>query len=238
MKTTTSPVIFLFSYPQNLDRQQQKLHIWQQSSCLLKKYLGVSENTHLEIGHTIKGKPFLKDFPSCHFNISDSSFFWAIAIGKYPLGLDLECIRPRPSYPSLLERWFGPLEKDPSLAMPSTKTCHTSTLKTKDDTDQLVRFLRMWTCKESLLKQVGCGLGKEMSLHQLRWDSLGKAYAMECSGKLEFHSLLIKNEHKMDFEPSYARMGDLILTLCAPTPEGYQISESTHILTQHFPQEV
>lgn len=234
MSSSEEISLYILPYPEGTDKKQQKILTRNYAMEILRRHLQLPPDHHLEVGRMKKGKPFLKEFPDCHFNISDSSSFWAIAIGTRPLGLDIERIRSRKSYLSLVKRWFGALEIDPELILePSEKELET--YGKEPDLGNLSRFIRMWTCKESLLKQVGCGLGKEMGLHQIRWENvhgIPVPYAMENMERLSFHTIMIQNGQISDFHPTSARIGDLIVTLCAQTGKDFRLDEHLHFITQ------
>lgn len=176
-----------------------------------------------------QGKPYLPDFPSVHFNASDSGNFIAIGISSRNIGVDIEVIRPR-NYRDILARWFAPQETEPGTDF--------------DSPYGLNHFVRLWTCKESLLKWVGCGLGKEMNLHRICWRQTpchtGKApqaYALEDGIMLDFHSLLIQNGRVLPWNAGSARCGDLVLTICAETGSDYRLDEHITLLPVSLPEE-
>lgn len=241
MSSSEEISLYILPYPEGADKKQQKILTRQYAVEILRRHLHLPQDHQFDVGRMKRGKPFLREFPDCHFNISDSSNFWAIAIGKRPLGLDIERIHYRESYLSLVKRWFGALEIDPELILdlsekelePSGKGQAPSGKDT--DLGNLSRFIRMWTCKESLLKQVGCGLGKEMGIHQIRWENVhGKPvpYAMENMERLAFHTFMIQNGQISDFHPTSARRGDLVVTLCVQTGKDFRLDEHLHFITQ------
>jgi 4'-phosphopantetheinyl transferase len=87
------------------------------------------------------GKPFIKDFPEFHFNLSHSGDWVVLATGDIPVGIDVAQITPSPSTTNLPSRIYHPEEQAYVSAGDSTN-----------------RFFQIWTRKESYLKYIGTGL--------------------------------------------------------------------------------
>ena len=90
-------------------------------------------------------KPRLENFPDFHFNISHSGGFSVCAFDTFPVGVDVEQVRPIESN-RLAARLFSPreqaaLEKEP---------------------DPQSAFFRLWTMKESVVKQRGTTLARDL----------------------------------------------------------------------------
>lgn len=87
------------------------------------------------------GKPWFPDHPQLHFSISHSGCYWAAALGRQPLGLDLQqhqsCDIPR-----LSRRFLHPEERDWLEARGFSAA----------------DFFPLWAAKESYLKFTGQGL--------------------------------------------------------------------------------
>ena len=84
---------------------------------------------------------------------------------------------------------------------------------------RLAQFIRLWTCKESILKYIGCGLGAETRLHPVlsRKDAVGKLlpHGRYQNQELVFNSMIFNVSHGfMAFDERAAHPGDLIITLC------------------------
>ncbi|MEG2666891.1 MAG: 4'-phosphopantetheinyl transferase superfamily protein, partial [Bacteroidales bacterium] len=128
----------------------------QNNNPLLEKVLlhelQIESSQNLTILYTPKGKPYLKDYPSLHFNLSNTASYTAIAIDTTPIGIDIEKVQERP-YESLLKRWFT--QKESQFVLNHPVSC------------RLFRFILLWTYKESLLKNIGCGIGAEMKEHEI-----------------------------------------------------------------------
>ncbi len=100
----------------------------------LPSVLGIGEN----------GKPFLKNFPQIHFNISHCNGLAACAFHSQPIGIDAE----QPGYfPRVL------IEK----ALSSEEKSFLQTLSASPALEQ-EWFYRFWTLKEAYVKRSGSGL--------------------------------------------------------------------------------
>lgn len=95
------------------------------------------------IGYGEHGKPFLKDYPHLHFNLSHSGKWAVCALSDTPIGVDVEQLRQVDAL-RLAARWLP--AKQAKL------------LKTSPPTEQIPRFFEFWTRRESLLKAQGVGL--------------------------------------------------------------------------------
>ena len=62
---------------------------------------------------TENGKPYIKDHPDIHFNISHTNGAIAVAFSDSPIGVDVEKIRDFNL--KITERFFTPYEKTPVL---------------------------------------------------------------------------------------------------------------------------
>jgi 4'-phosphopantetheinyl transferase len=88
------------------------------------------------------GKPFLPDFPNLHFNISHTNNVVVVAIGNYPIGIDIEAIST--ARIAVAKRFFSTPELD------MLKHCK------KRELDAL--FFELWTARESFAKAIGTGI--------------------------------------------------------------------------------
>ncbi|MBQ6847754.1 MAG: 4'-phosphopantetheinyl transferase superfamily protein [Clostridia bacterium] len=100
-----------------------------------KETLVLSAEPQLSKGEN--GKPFLKDYPDFHFNISHSEDLIAVAFSDAPVGVDIE--KKRSVNLKIADRFFTSDEQ-----------------KSVTDTDS---FFYVWTRKEAILKQKGESLG-------------------------------------------------------------------------------
>jgi len=87
------------------------------------------------------GKPYLKNYPHLHFNLSHCSRYVAVALNeRTPVGIDIECRRKVST--SLIKRVCN-REEQQTIA---------------EATDSDLEFLRIWTRKEAYLKYTGTGI--------------------------------------------------------------------------------
>lgn len=89
------------------------------------------------------GKPYLLEWPKLHYNLSHSGEYAALAIGSFPVGIDIEKLRY--GQEKLVKRFFSQEEVEGLLG---------------NFTDSA--FTRTWTRKEAFLK--ACGTGMRMPL--------------------------------------------------------------------------
>ncbi len=122
---------------------------------LLRLYSGRRHAPVLARG--VHGKPFAPDLPELHFNISHAGrhVLLAFAHGQ-PLGVDLERHDRKIRVEEIAQRYFTATEA--------------AALSNLAPTARLQAFLRLWTCKEAVLKATGEGLGSgldrfEFELH-------------------------------------------------------------------------
>lgn len=88
------------------------------------------------------GKPYLKDFPRIHFNISHTEGMAVCGIGSRPLGIDIEAERPYKE--NVLRRVLSEAERRRLEELPEAERSR--------------RFFCIWTLKESYVKAKGLGL--------------------------------------------------------------------------------
>jgi len=86
------------------------------------------------------GKPYIKNYPELHFNLSHCRRYVAVAIHSSPVGVDIECRRKVSQ--SLIKKVCSEDEQQ-SIAVAQ---------------DPDMEFLRLWTRKESYLKYTGTGI--------------------------------------------------------------------------------
>ena len=90
-----------------------------------------------------QGKPYLRNRPDLHFNISHSGKYAVCVLSDAPVGCDVETIRQVRG--NVAARCFSP-EENAALAAAD------------GDAARETLFYRLWTLKESYLKAVGCGI--------------------------------------------------------------------------------
>lgn len=100
------------------------------------------------------GKPFLKNKPGFHFNLSHSGCWVACAVDDQPVGVDVERIHEIDF--DIAKRFFSPEEY--------------GDLMDKAEPDRLAYFFDLWTLKESYLKAAGTGLSVSLKSFTIRKD--------------------------------------------------------------------
>lgn len=108
--------------------------------CLICKTLSIT-NKDIEIQQDELGKPFLKNNPSLHFNLSHTKNAITVGISNDPLGVDIEKIKAADM--KIAERFFT----DNELSWIRS-----------NNSEQDVNFFSIWTKKEAALKSEGKGI--------------------------------------------------------------------------------
>lgn len=109
------------------------------SKVLEKRGFNTSEIT---VSYNEHGKPYFKELPDLHFNLSHSEGFVMCAISDAQVGCDIEYVRPIDM--RLSSRYFHAEE---SLFLNSVT----------DEKEKKDAFFRLWTLKESFIKASGLG---------------------------------------------------------------------------------
>lgn len=98
----------------------------------------------IEIERSLHGKPYLKNKPNLHFNLSHTTDMLAIVIAKDPVGIDVENIASRnlsvEKISRIADRFFTPREQAYIF---------------KTSGDEIYRFYEIWTKKEAYVKYLG-----------------------------------------------------------------------------------
>lgn len=112
---------------------------------LLNKALGeigiTDKNPEIALGE--HGKPYFKNIPDIHFNLSHSGTKVMCAVSSSPVGCDVEKVQ-KPNL-SIAEKFFS---KDEYEFISAKET----------ENEQADFFYRIWTLKESFIKCTGLGL--------------------------------------------------------------------------------
>ena len=91
------------------------------------------------------GKPYLSGVKDFYFNLSHSGQYVALAVGRFPLGVDVERMQPmEDSMKSIAARFFTSRENRLLLSKSGDALCR--------------MFYTLWTLKESYVKAEGKGL--------------------------------------------------------------------------------
>jgi hypothetical protein len=112
----------------------------------LSRYAIIQEyaltNKEIQIRRHAYGKPYIKDYSQIHYNISHSGEWVVVAIGKSPIGIDVE--NRREDWDLIGERVFSESEKYWSQ-------------------NSYKRKAILWTIKEAYVKYLGIGLSKSLN---------------------------------------------------------------------------
>lgn len=137
---------------------------------LLAAYLPCSP-ARIEIVCGPHGKPHLAGTPSkanVHFNLSHSAGIAAVAIGRSPLGIDIESLRDLADPDAIATRFFAPGEL--------------RALRRAPDAQQQGTFFSFWTCKEAYLKALGGGIARGLASFEVQIDGQGEATLLRGDG--------------------------------------------------------
>ena len=128
---------------------------------LLAGYLGAA-TTDLRIERGEHGKPRLAGPRVLEFNLSHSGRALLVGVSRSrPLGVDLEASRQNRPVLDLARRYFDPAEAAALAALPEGQ--------------RQCAFLRLWSCKEAVLKAHGRGIGYGLNRIAFELDSSGQA---------------------------------------------------------------
>ncbi len=87
------------------------------------------------------GKPYLKNHPNIHFNVSHSGQYVVCAVADVPVGVDVQKVS---------EFNIGVTER----------VCNKQELtQILTSTNKASEFIKLWTQKEAYVKMLGCGIG-------------------------------------------------------------------------------
>ena len=132
------------------------------------------EHIEQSIDSSAYGKPYLKDYPHIHFNISHCDGLVACAIADTPIGIDIEKIHPFRD--SILRKVLTPSEQE-----------FLNTFRENTDAYNEI-FYRFWTLKESRIKESGMGLSMPLTDFSFELDLTREPVGIMCSQEgLCFH---------------------------------------------------
>ncbi len=121
----------------------------------LGRWIGLAPK-EVPIRLSADGKPMLDSpFENFYFNVSNTEGFIAFVFSNGPVGIDVERHRPGRDLPGLVKRYFTPEEARQFESLPAEL--------------REGAFLRGWTCKEAVLKGIGCGV-RELSNCEVELD--------------------------------------------------------------------
>lgn len=131
------------------------------AGCLLHdalcKELGfLAENTaSFRMMYEENGKPYLKDYPDLHFNLSHSGEYVCCALSDAPVGIDVQKLTDVKD--GIARRFFTAQDN----FMLAERRGH----------EQEKLFFRMWSIKESYVKLTGRGIGQGLSGFEIDWEN-------------------------------------------------------------------
>ncbi|ATO47645.1 4'-phosphopantetheinyl transferase superfamily protein [Brevibacillus laterosporus] len=105
------------------------------------------------------GKPFVTGEGACEFNVSHSASWVVTALSAYPIGIDVQQIKPINL--QIADRFFSEQERQDLFLLP--------------EADQLECFFRYWAYKESYIKAVGKGLSLPLDSFTIQYKSPNRA---------------------------------------------------------------
>jgi 4'-phosphopantetheinyl transferase len=115
--------------------------------------------TSLRLARGEHGKPYLCD-GALQFNLSHSGAALLVGLSRDALGVDLEAPRRERPVLDLAQRWFAPSEAAALARLPVAQ--------------QQAAFLRLWTCKEAVLKAHGRGIGHGLDRVEFALSAAGE----------------------------------------------------------------
>ena len=80
--------LFFYKDPRLLAREQKKDIRQKFTESVLRHQLGLSPEALLRVARHDRGKPYLPDYPSFHFNQSDSSEWMVIGTSETEIGIE------------------------------------------------------------------------------------------------------------------------------------------------------
>ena len=141
-------------------------------------------------------KPFLKNYPHIHFNISHCDELVACAFSEDEIGFDIEHIVDFSD--SILRRVLAAEEKEYLYSFKA------------DENKYKEMFCRFWTLKESRIKHCGMGLSMPMTDFSFKFDFDTEPTNITCSEPdLFFYQERFDN--------------DCFFSICTETPQDYQL---------------
>ncbi|GAE04097.1 4'-phosphopantetheinyl transferase [Paenibacillus sp. JCM 10914] len=136
---------------------------------IIQERLGI-ERRYLEYARNQYGKPYLKEYPDIHFNISHSGHWIVCAVSDDWIGIDVEQVNVVDL--AIADRFFHPAEREQLLHLHKNK--------------RQSLFFDFWTLKESYIKAVGKGLHLPLDSFALEMRDEGWAPIMGEEGRTFF----------------------------------------------------
>jgi 4'-phosphopantetheinyl transferase len=128
------------------------------------------------------GKPFLRDFPDWHFNLSHSGEKLLLAIShKNPVGIDIEFIKNRTSLNDVVKRCFAISEQNYWFDLP--------------EAEKLTAFYDFWTRKEAVVKGIGRGIALGLNQCEIDINQSNQFLNLPVNETWYTHSVKISSEY-------------------------------------------
>jgi 4'-phosphopantetheinyl transferase len=181
--------------------REDEIHVWlfpdwpdsrdSAASPLVRRWLAGYDGrnaSELRVDRREDGKPFLVD-STLQFNLSHSRGALLLALARdTPVGVDLENPERQPRALDLADRWFHPSE--------------VAALTALDEPMRASAFLRLWCCKEAVLKATGSGIANGLAQAVFRLDSDGRVVGFGDANSIGGYGLV-------QLEPAVGLMGAL-----------------------------
>lgn len=113
------------------------------------------------------GKPYLKNYPHIHYNISHASDIAICAISNQKIGADVEVLKD--FHTSIFRKVFTEGEKAFYDKMSINEEASREW------------FFRFWTLKEARIKHAGLGLSMSLTSFSFSFDTETEPYVIQCS---------------------------------------------------------
>ena len=141
------------------------------SELLLKNALNDIGIKSYTVAYGERGKPFLKEYPNVHFNLSHSEERVFCALSEKEVGCDVEMVSEIDLAVGL--RFFCDYEYQAIIENESQK-------------DRFDAFYRIWTLKESIIKATGLGMALPLNSFCVDIKQNPPAISSEVNGKRYF----------------------------------------------------
>ena len=169
-------MVYITTYPQEESCREKELELGRKllDFALKKEYGAELETLHFVRGD--RGKPYLKECPWIHFNISHTKGIVVLAVHDHPVGIDVEEIRPYTQ--PVARKILTPSERD-----------RVSWWSRKGKRLGEKNFFRYWTLKESYVKATGEGLAHPLGNLEFTLDE-NQQIESNCPGYEFYQSCL------------------------------------------------
>lgn len=177
----------------------------------LESYLGYKPSPEILVGETRtpEGKPYFREYPDFHYNISHSGKYvvcGTICGGKdpQPIGVDIQEIPADPKRALMIaDHFFSDEEKESLHAL----------VREGDIPSALLLFCRYWSARESYIKLTGRGLAEPFSNFRpdldcgriITTESEKEVYLVECKAP-DGYCLSVCSYVLLEPEPHFIEM--------------------------------